>query len=134
MLSNILKDSVNTPKTIGYKLNNGLATLADEEDACTKPLWAYKFALVFSEANIEKCQEAACKDPGYAYYFAMNIPGADIGKCCEGACKDSWYAYYFALNISGANIEKCQEAACKDPYVKILIMHICLPGLFLEQI
>ena len=73
MLSNILKDSINVPKTFSYRLNNNLITLADEEEAC--------------------------KDPGYAYKFARFIPGADIEKRCEAACKNPMCAYLFALDI-----------------------------------
>ncbi|MFA5760083.1 MAG: hypothetical protein WC942_12140 [Clostridia bacterium] len=81
MLSKIREDAVIVPKTFGYKLDKGLATLADEEEACKDPKWAYWFALNISGANIEKCQEAACKDSYCAYMFARNIPGADIEKC-----------------------------------------------------
>ena len=88
MLSKIREDAVIVPKTFGYKLDKGLATLSDEEEACTKPEYAYGFAKDVPGANIEKCQEAACRDPLYAYLFAMNIPGADKEKCQEEACKD----------------------------------------------
>ncbi|MFA5759145.1 MAG: hypothetical protein WC942_07315 [Clostridia bacterium] len=71
MLSKILKDSVGIPKTIGYKITKGLATLSDEEEACTNPEWAYLFAKYIPGANIVKCQEAACKDPEYAYLFCQ---------------------------------------------------------------
>jgi hypothetical protein len=73
MLSKIREDAVIVPKTIGYKLNNGLATLADEDEACTKPLWAYNFAKNIPGADIGKCQEAACKDPEYAYRIVADI-------------------------------------------------------------
>ena len=112
MLSNILKDSINVPKTFSYRLNNNLITLADEEEACTKPEWAYEFAIDVSGANIEKCQEAACKSSYWAYWFAKDIPGADIEKCQEAVCKDPFYAYNFAKYIPGADKEKCREA-CK---------------------
>jgi hypothetical protein len=104
MLSKIREDAVIVPKTIGYKLNNGLATLSDEEEACAKPKWAYYFARDVPGADIEKCQEAACKSHYWAYYFAVDIPGADIGKCQELACANSKYAYYFARNVPVANI------------------------------
>ncbi|MFA5759089.1 MAG: hypothetical protein WC942_07030, partial [Clostridia bacterium] len=68
MLSKIRKDAARVPKTFKYKLSNRLVTLIDEEEACTKPEWAYWFALNIPGANIEKCQEAACKEPKYAYY------------------------------------------------------------------
>jgi len=63
MLSKILVDSLVAPKTIMYKITKGLATLSDEEEACTKPEYAYGFAYYIPEANIEKCQEVVCKDP-----------------------------------------------------------------------
>jgi hypothetical protein len=44
MISSILGDSAIVPKTVGYKLQKRLATLADEEEACKKPQWAYLFA------------------------------------------------------------------------------------------
>ncbi|MFA5759004.1 MAG: hypothetical protein WC942_06585, partial [Clostridia bacterium] len=106
MLSKIREDAKTAPKTFGYKLDKGLATLSDEEEACTKPEYAYGFAKDVPGANIEKCQEAACQDPHYAYYFAKDIPGADIEKCQEAVCKDPFYAYLFAKNITGTNIEK----------------------------
>jgi hypothetical protein len=63
MISKIRRDAINVLKTFGYKLHKGLAILADEEEACTKPKWAYLFAYYIPEANIEKCQEVVCKDP-----------------------------------------------------------------------
>ena len=83
-------------QTVGYKLNNGLATLADEEEACKKPEWAYRFARDIEGANIEKCQEEACKEPEWAYIFARDVKGADIRKCEEAAYKDPKCAYWFA--------------------------------------
>jgi hypothetical protein len=62
MLSKIIEDYKCIPMTFGYEIANGLATLANEEEACTKSNWAYWFALNIPGANIEKCQEAACKD------------------------------------------------------------------------
>jgi hypothetical protein len=94
MLSKILKDSADIPKTLGYKLHKGLAILADEEEAYTRPQWAYWFALEVPGADIEKCQEAACKDPIYAYRFARDIPGANIEKCQEIAYKNPNWAYW----------------------------------------
>ncbi|MFA5759195.1 MAG: hypothetical protein WC942_07575 [Clostridia bacterium] len=78
MLFKILIDANKAPKTLKYKWNKSLITLADEEEACKNPQWAYWFALSVPGADIEKCQEAACQDPFYAYFFALNIPGADI--------------------------------------------------------
>ena len=75
-------------QTVGYKLNNGLATIADEEEACKKPKWAYYFALYVKGADIKRCEEAACKEAGWAYCFALDVSGADIRKCEEAACKD----------------------------------------------
>jgi hypothetical protein len=86
MLTRIKEDASRVPKTVWHRITEGIATLLDEEGACTKPKWAYRFALV--------------------------VPGADIEKRCEAACQDSYWAYEFALSISGANIEKCQESAC----------------------
>jgi hypothetical protein len=91
MLSKILVDSLVAPKTIMYKITKGLAILADEKEACTRPFCAYLFAYYIPGANIEKCQEAACKDPEWAYYFAKNISGADMEKC-RNACKGIKYA------------------------------------------
>jgi hypothetical protein len=54
------------PKTIGYKITKGLLTLSDEEEAYTKPKWAYRFARYVPGANIEKCKQA-CKGTGYAF-------------------------------------------------------------------
>jgi len=99
MLSDILKDSADIPKTILYKLEKKLLTLSDEKEACTNPRWAYYFARNVPGANKEKCHEAACKEPYWAYWFARDIPGADIGKCCESACKSLYWEYYFAKNI-----------------------------------
>jgi hypothetical protein len=112
MLSKIREDAVIVPKTIGYKLNNGLATLSDEEEACAKPEWTYLFARDVPGADIEKCQEKACTDSEYAYWFAKNVPGADIGKCQEAACKDPKWAYWFARGVTGADVEKCRQI-CK---------------------
>ena len=112
MLSKILVDSLVAPKTIMYKITKGLAILADEKEACTRPFCAYLFAYYIPGANIEKCQEETCKDSRCAYSFAKNIPGADIGKCQEAACKNPQWAYTFAKNISGADVEKCRKA-CK---------------------
>ena len=92
MLSRIREDAKTAPKTFGYKLDKGLATLADEEEACTKPYWAYWFALNIPGANIEKCQEAACKEPCWAYCFVMYIPGADKERC-RRACERTKYAF-----------------------------------------
>ncbi|MFA5759097.1 MAG: hypothetical protein WC942_07070 [Clostridia bacterium] len=103
MISKIIKDAKDQPKTIVYKLIRGLLTLADEEEVCTKPQWAYWFAMDIPGANVEKCQEGACKRPYWAYMFARYIPGADIEKCQEAACKNSYYAYLFSLYITGAN-------------------------------
>ena len=50
-------------QTLGYRLRNGLATIADEEEACKKPRWAYLFAIKVNGADIRRCEEAACKDP-----------------------------------------------------------------------
>ncbi|MFA5758425.1 MAG: hypothetical protein WC942_03515 [Clostridia bacterium] len=41
MLSIIIENANTIPKTIGYKLYTGIATLANEEEACTKPKLAY---------------------------------------------------------------------------------------------
>jgi len=92
MLSDIFKDFSGIPKTLGYKITKGLATIADEEEACTQPKWAYYFVQNVFGADIEKCQEAVCKDPFYAYNFAKYIPGADKEKCRE-ACKGSIYDF-----------------------------------------
>jgi len=115
MIAKIRENAEEVEQTVGYKLNNGLARLEDEEEACTRAKWAYLFAREIEGANIERCEEAACKDPWGAYAFAKDIPRANIGKCQEAACKDPEWAYYFAKDIPGANIEKCCEAACKDP-------------------
>ncbi|MFA5759090.1 MAG: hypothetical protein WC942_07035 [Clostridia bacterium] len=92
MFSRIKEDYNNVPKTICYSIINGLATLADEEEVCTKPKWAYIFAKNILGANIEKCQEAACAKPHWAYKFARNVPGANIEKCKQ-ACKGTGYAF-----------------------------------------
>ena len=112
MLSKIIYNAGIVEKTIGYKLYTGIATLANEAEACTKPKWAYYFAKNIPGVDIEKCQEVACKDPVYAYMFARDIPGAYIEKCQEGACKNPWLAYRFANDIPGENIEKCRKV-CK---------------------
>jgi hypothetical protein len=116
MISKILKDAVIVPKTVGYKITKRLLTIEDEEEACAKPEWAYKFAKNVPGADIEKCCEAACKNPMCAYLFALDIPGANIEKCQEAACKDPKYAYWFAWDVPGANVEKCREAACHDVF------------------
>jgi hypothetical protein len=115
MLSRILGDAEGVPKTIGYKFRKGLITLADEEEACTNPRWAYRFALEVHGANIEKCEDSACKDPCFAYLFARWIPEADIEKCQEVACQktacnDFYGAYMFAKYIPGADVERCRKA------------------------
>ena len=92
LLSRIVGDAYNSPKYMGYKLKHNLARLADEEEACTKPKWAYMFAHYIPGADKEKCQESACKDPWYAYCFAKNIPGADIEKCRK-VCEGTKYAF-----------------------------------------
>jgi hypothetical protein len=92
MIYNILKDFADIPKTLGYKLHKGLAILADEKEACTKPNLACYFARDIPGADIEKCQETACKDPVWAYYFARNVPGADIEKC-RSVCEWTEYAF-----------------------------------------
>jgi len=112
MLDKIKKNAEEAKQTFGYRLSNGLLTIADEEEACKDPYWAYRFALHIERANIEKCQEAACKDPEYAYTFAYYVKGANIEKCQEAAGKDPEWAYYFAEYILGANIERCREV-CK---------------------
>ena len=99
MLSKVREDAKTALKTFGYKLNKGLLTIVDEDEACTKPKWAYYFARNIPGADIEKCQEAACKDPHYAYPFAGNIPGANIEKCQEAAYKDYYWVYKFAQDI-----------------------------------
>ncbi|MFA5759153.1 MAG: hypothetical protein WC942_07355, partial [Clostridia bacterium] len=63
MISRIKQDAKTIPKTIGYRLDNNLATLSDEEEACKNPKWAYMFAHDIHGADIEKCQEVACKNP-----------------------------------------------------------------------
>ena len=102
MLSEIMKDAESLPSTFLYKIKNGLLTLADEDEACTNPKWAYWFARNVKGANIEKCQEVACKEPGWAYWFAQNVKGANIERCQEVACKDPYWAYTFARYIKGA--------------------------------
>ena len=92
MISKILVDANNIPKTIGYKITKGLLTIADEEEACKDSKWAYYFAKTVPGADIEKCQESACKDPYYAYCFAKEVPEADIGKCRK-ICKGTKYAF-----------------------------------------
>ena len=47
-------------QTLGYRVMNGLATIADEEEACKEPIWAYWFARAVKGANIDKCRKA-CK-------------------------------------------------------------------------
>jgi hypothetical protein len=107
MFSKIIENYKCIPKTVGYKLVNRLATLSDEEEACTKPEWAYMFARDIPGANIEKCQESACKDLEYAYMFALSISGANIEKCQEAACKDGYFAYCFAKHVPEINLDKC---------------------------
>ena len=92
MLSDILKDSADILKTVGYKFGKGLVTLADEEEACKDPYWAYKFARDITGADIEKCQEGACKIPWWAYCFARHIPEANVEKCRK-ACAGTEYAF-----------------------------------------
>ena len=113
VLDLLANDSKNIPKTFGYRINNNLLTIDDQEKALTKPYWAYAFALYVPGADIKKCEEAACKNPEFAYLFARDVPGADIKKCEEAACKDPEWAYYFALHIPGADKEKCMKAAGK---------------------
>lgn len=90
-----LGDSESVPKTFMYKVKNGLVTLQDQEEALTKPKFAYWFAFAFSEADIRKCEEVACQNPCYACYFYFDIIGADINKCEEAACKSSEWKYWF---------------------------------------
>ena len=117
MISKIIGDTEGVPKTLGYKIIKGLITLADEEEVCTKPKWAYRFALVVRGANIEKCQEGACKDSGYAYCFARDIPGADIEKCQEAVCLLGIFLGWIKRNA-------------RKLHVKILEWHIILPIIF----
>ena len=90
ILQHIKADAKKVPKTFGYRLNNNLATIEDQEEALTKPEWAFYFAYDVSGADIRKCEEVACKDPHWAYMFALNIPGADIQKCEEAIRKDNY--------------------------------------------
>jgi hypothetical protein len=106
MLSKIIKNSVNVPKTCGYKLENDLATLVNEEEACKRPKWAYYFARDVPGADREKCQEAACMYPYYAFCFARDIPVANIETCYEAAYKSPLYAYLFDLYIPGGEYRK----------------------------
>ncbi|MFA5760106.1 MAG: hypothetical protein WC942_12255 [Clostridia bacterium] len=66
-----------------------MLTLADEEEVCKNPRYAYIFALTIPSANVEKCQEAACNHPCYAHMFARDIPRAsiDIGSKVCGATR-----------------------------------------------
>ena len=52
ILEIITNDSENVPKTFGYKISNELLTLEDQEEALTKPEWAYYFARDIPGANI----------------------------------------------------------------------------------
>ena len=54
ILDKIRKNAEEVKQTVGYRIMNGLATIADEEEACKKPKWAYYFALKVKGANIKK--------------------------------------------------------------------------------
>ena len=96
MIKILKKSAEEIEQTLGYRVKNGLATIADEEEAYKKPRWAYLFAYYIKGANIEKCEEIACKEPEWAYKFARDIEGADIKKCEEAACRSPEYVYLFA--------------------------------------
>jgi len=99
MMKILEKSAEEMGQTVGYKLNNGLATIADEEEACKKPKWAYLFALYVKGADIKRCEEAACKEATWAYYFALYIKGADIEKCRKAVASDDDWAKAFARDI-----------------------------------
>jgi len=77
MLEFMIQHAKTTPKSFGYRLNNGLVTLENQEEALTSPKWAYEFARNVTGADIEVCQGGAIKDPGWAYNFARYVKGAN---------------------------------------------------------
>jgi hypothetical protein len=96
------------------KINKGLATLEDQDEACKYPEAAVLFALKVPYADLDKCEESACQDPKSALLFAEKGPrGRNYIKCENAVCKDPTYAFHYAAKIKHANISKLQEAACK---------------------
>ena len=57
ILKCLIADSEKVPKTFGYKLNNKLLVIEDQDEALMKPRWAYYFAKDVSGADIRKCEE-----------------------------------------------------------------------------
>jgi hypothetical protein len=120
LLERIIEDARKVPKTIGWKVNNGKASLADEEEvlASGNPELAYRFARDVPGANIKKLEDIVVQDPYWSYLFAQDIPGANIRRLEDIVVQDPeylyWFAwsYYFAMNVPGANVERLREV-CK---------------------
>jgi hypothetical protein len=114
LLERIIEDARKVPKTIVWKLNNGKATLEDEEEvlASGNAEIAYNFAKYVSGANISRLEGVVVQEPYCSYYFARYIPGANIRRLENIVVQDPQWSYYFARNVPGANVERLKEV-CK---------------------
>ena len=88
MLSIFEKDVATVPQTFQYKLEEGLLTLADQEEALTEPGKAYGFSYWVNGADLVKCQEVACQDFIWAYSFWKHIIKATPIVCAKAAWAD----------------------------------------------
>jgi hypothetical protein len=108
LLERIIEDARRVPKTVGWKLNNGVATLGDEAEvlASGNPELAYRFARDVPGANIKKLEDVVVQDPFWSYYFAKNVVGANIRRLEDVVVQSPYWSYLFALKIPGANIRR----------------------------
>jgi hypothetical protein len=117
LLERIIEDARKVPKTLGWKVLNGKATLEDEEEvlASGNAEIAYCFALDVVGANISRLEDVVVQDPEYSYWFAKYVPGANIRRLEDIVVQDPEWSYIFALDVPGANKEKLREV-CKGTF------------------
>jgi hypothetical protein len=114
LLEKIKEDARKVPKTVGWKVNNGKATLEDESEviASGNPEIAYKFARSVPGANIRKVEDIIVQSPYWSYIFARYIPGANVSRTEDVVVQDPQWSYCFARDVLGSNVERLREI-CK---------------------
>jgi len=114
LLERIIEDARKVPKTLGWKVLNGKATLEDESEviASGDPRLAYMFAMKVPEANIGRLEDGVVQDPEYSYWFARYVPGANIRRLEDVVVQSPEWSYEFAQDVVGANVERLREV-CK---------------------
>ena len=114
LLEKLIEDARKVPKTIGWKVNNGKATLEDESEviASANPKLAYRFARDVPEANIRRLEDIVVQSPEWSYEFAQFVSGANIGRLEDVVVQSPKWSYYFAKFVPGANKKRLREV-CK---------------------